>query len=160
MTSEEKHEGGCACGAVRYRTLGQPDRHAVCHCRYCQLRTGAPFGMGAYFKREKMTILSGKCNAYEYTTVSGSEVKTYFCVNCGTTTHWKISSEMFEGLLAVAVGTYDPPTFWFKAEREVFLRSKADFVNNDIDNKFDTSVTYKPIGEDSLRKTPILKTDK
>lgn len=43
------HEGGCLCGAVRYRTEGLPVFTIVCHCRACQHRTGSAFGIGAYF---------------------------------------------------------------------------------------------------------------
>ena len=43
------HEGGCVCGAVRYRTEGTPLRVSACHCTFCQKRTGSAFGVGAYF---------------------------------------------------------------------------------------------------------------
>jgi hypothetical protein len=33
-------EGGCYCGAVRYRAEGQPQLEAQCHCRECQYITG------------------------------------------------------------------------------------------------------------------------
>ena len=36
----DSHKGGCFCGAVRYETVGKPVRVSLCHCRYCQLRTG------------------------------------------------------------------------------------------------------------------------
>ena len=37
MVSGERHEGGCSCGAVRYRTKGYPERAGVCHCRIAKL---------------------------------------------------------------------------------------------------------------------------
>ncbi len=30
------HEGGCLCGAIRYRVMGNPQRASVCHCTDCQ----------------------------------------------------------------------------------------------------------------------------
>ena len=62
---------------------------------------------------------------------------------------------MMAGMTAIAVGTFDPPTFWFKVTREVFCRSKAEFIENDIENKFETSASYKPIRKDEPRKTPV-----
>ena len=38
------HDGGCACGDVRYSTTSEVRRAVVCHCRYCQTRTGSAFG--------------------------------------------------------------------------------------------------------------------
>ena len=41
------HEGGCLCGAVRYRVEGNPDETegvGICHCRFCKRRTGSAFG--------------------------------------------------------------------------------------------------------------------
>jgi hypothetical protein len=35
-------EGGCACGAVRYRLASAPFDTGWCHCRLCQLVSGAP----------------------------------------------------------------------------------------------------------------------
>ena len=34
--------GGCLCGAVRYRLASEPYDAGWCHCRTCQLFTGAP----------------------------------------------------------------------------------------------------------------------
>ncbi len=38
-------EGGCACGAVRYRLLVEPLDLHVCHCTNCQTVSGSAFGM-------------------------------------------------------------------------------------------------------------------
>ena len=45
MSKKKIHQGGCLCGKVRYETDGSPERSGVCHCRYCQLRTGSSFGI-------------------------------------------------------------------------------------------------------------------
>ncbi len=36
-----RHRGGCLCGKVRYMTKEKPKIVGVCHCRYCQLRSGS-----------------------------------------------------------------------------------------------------------------------
>ena len=154
MSDNEQHEGGCACGKVRYQTTGQPEVHAVCHCRYCQLRTGSAFGVGAYFPNDKVSLLSGDLSHHRYQTQSGNNVTTSFCSACGTTTHWQIGSEFLYGKTAIAVGTFDPPSFWFDINREIFLRTKAPFVEIDAENKFETSGTYKPVKEDEDRQNP------
>ncbi len=35
-------EGGCLCGAVRLRIDTPPVNSGYCHCRFCQLNSGAP----------------------------------------------------------------------------------------------------------------------
>ena len=64
MNNQEKHFGGCACGKVRYHTIGKPVRTGLCHCRYCQLRTGTAFGISVYFKKENLVIESGDLKKY------------------------------------------------------------------------------------------------
>jgi hypothetical protein len=36
------HQGGCLCGAVRYRITRQPVAMTRCHCRSCRLASGSP----------------------------------------------------------------------------------------------------------------------
>jgi hypothetical protein len=52
----QTHEGGCACGAVRYRVKNAPFRTGVCHCKLCQRRTGSAFGVGVYFRTDGGTF--------------------------------------------------------------------------------------------------------
>ena len=59
MDNKEKHSGGCACGKVRYYSIGKPVKTGLCHCRYCQLRTGTAFGISVYFNKENIKIESG-----------------------------------------------------------------------------------------------------
>ena len=142
MTSEI-HAGGCQCGAVRYETVGEPARAAVCHCRYCQTRTGSAFGISIYFPSEAVTILSGDLKDYAFTTESGGSFTTQFCTTCGTSVFWTLSE--FPGLIGIAGGTFDPPTFWYDMKREVFTRSKAPFLHLDVADSFETSTVHAPV---------------
>lgn len=36
-------EGGCRCGALRFRVTAQPIASAACHCRGCQKMSGSAF---------------------------------------------------------------------------------------------------------------------
>ena len=120
MNNEKKHSGGCSCGKVRYYSIGDPVRTRACHCRYCQLRTGTAFGISVYFKEDKLKLESGELKSYKFTTESGNEIKTNFCINCGTNTIWTISH--MKDLIGVAGATYDPPSFWFKVDNPLFIK--------------------------------------
>ena len=43
-------EGGCDCGAVRYRIETAPMFVHCCHCRWCQRESGASFALNAISK--------------------------------------------------------------------------------------------------------------
>ena len=81
---DEVHEGGCQCGGLRYRTTGQPAKTAICHCRYCQTRTGSAFGVSVYFPSAQVALLKGSPSIYRFETESGRPFTTRFCPDCGT----------------------------------------------------------------------------
>ena len=80
---------------------------------------------------------------------SDRDFEIRFCMNCGTSLFWKVGSR--EGMTAIAGGTFDPPTFWYKPETEVFCRSRCDFVATNLPNKFDTSPMYSPVNTEEER---------
>ena len=143
------HEGGCFCGAVRYETVGKPMRVSLWHCRDCQLRTGTAFGIGVYFNNEQITFNGGATDTYSYETESGTTTELSRCAKCGTTVSWTISSGALSHMVAMAGATFDPPTFWYDVEREVFTRSKAEFCQISVPESFDESPIYKPVERDS-----------
>ena len=138
------HEGGCLCGAVRYRVTGGSDLTGVCHCRYCQLRTASAFAVLVYFSHENFELLSGDLTRHDFTSESGKKWETNFCVKCGTTVCLEL--EVFENKIAIEAGTFDPPTFWFTVTNEVFIRSKAHFVGDIVSSvKDETFFSYDPV---------------
>jgi hypothetical protein len=67
----------CSCGAI-ILSLREPSRLvAVCHCVDCQRRTGAPFGVGAYYPADVVTI-SGTPKEFTRAAASGGKVYNYF----------------------------------------------------------------------------------
>jgi hypothetical protein len=73
-------DGGCACGAVRYRISGSTHRITSCHCRHCRRTSGAPFLTWFEVEPSQFTILKGDPASYE----SRPEVTRRFCSRCGT----------------------------------------------------------------------------
>lgn len=145
----QDHHGGCACGALRYTTTGHPAKAGACHCRYCQLRTGSAFGVSAYFEENAVEI-RGDRRAYAFSTESDRTFTTHFCPTCGTSVFWTL--DLFPDLVGIAAGTFDPPTFWFRVDREVFTRSKPSFVHLDVEHRFETSPSYAPACQDLVAR--------
>jgi hypothetical protein len=46
-----EREGGCACGAMRYRLTAAPLIVHACHCRDCQRLTGDAFALNTWIER-------------------------------------------------------------------------------------------------------------
>ena len=123
----EAHEGGCLCGAVRYRVKAAPVRTSACHCTSCQRRTGSAFGIGGYFRENDVEMLrAATLKAYQYRSdESGRWLKMEFCSNCGSTVTW--TAEAFPGLRAIAGGSFDDPK-WLRPARFVWMRSAHPWV--------------------------------
>jgi len=107
--SKSTEDGGCLCGAVRYRVRMPPQRGSVCHCTFCQRRTGSIAGFGAYFRNEDVEFLkNGERRTYEHRSdETGRWLRLEFCTTCGTQVTWTI--EAAPGLRAIGVGTLDNP---------------------------------------------------
>jgi hypothetical protein len=65
MNIEEKMEGGCLCGAVRYSISGTPFAAEYCHCRMCQKSAGAVVVNWMDFHKEQVTWTIGKPSEHE-----------------------------------------------------------------------------------------------
>lgn len=73
-------EGGCLCGAIRYRVTGAPSWSTICHCRACRKASGAPSVGWLTFDRGNFSLLQGVESRF----VSSPGVVRTFCANCGT----------------------------------------------------------------------------
>ena len=122
----EIHEGGCLCGAVRYRTTGQPVRTTVCHCTFCQRRTGSAFAVIVYFREKDVEFTAGATSSFEHRSDESNRwLRIEFCPGCGTTVAH--TAEVFPGVRAIAGGTFDNRA-WFKMERHAWTRSACPWV--------------------------------
>ncbi len=78
-----RFEGGCQCGAVRYRvTMERPIAYA-CHCRECQKQSASAFGLSVPVQTEHFEI-TGAMKVYRRSTDLGGTTACWFCQACGT----------------------------------------------------------------------------
>lgn len=78
-------EGGCACGAVRYRLKSEPMIVHCCHCTDCQRQVGSAFVINAVIETDRIEVLGGELKPYRMPTDSGRPHDVYRCAACGTT---------------------------------------------------------------------------
>jgi len=120
------HEGGCVCGAIRYRVSGEPALSQVCHCTFCQRRTGSAFAIVVAFKEEQVEVIGTTLVQYEHRSDESDRwLRSHFCSRCGTTV--LVTLERNPGVRVVSGGTFDDPG-WFKINRHIWTRSAHDWI--------------------------------
>jgi hypothetical protein len=108
MTSETL-EGGCGCGAVRYRLKDEPYIVHNCHCGLCQRQTGSGSAVNAFIETDRLEHLSGELSEHEFTTGSGGTQIVIRCAKCGTPL-WSHYPRLGRKVAGVRVGTLDDPS--------------------------------------------------
>ncbi len=118
-------EGGCACGAVRYRLLSRPMFVNCCHCRDCQRQTGSAFVINAVIETDRITVLTGTPQPVCVPTDSGRPHDIHRCPACGTAL-WSDYGHR-PHLRFVRVGTLDEPAA-LPPDAHIFTRSRLSWV--------------------------------
>ena len=111
-TSEmvEQKAGGCVCGALRYLVTTDPMRVTICHCKWCQRRTGSAFGVEAVFDKGSVTITGQSIQFHRHVSdLSGHWVEQSFCSRCGS--NIGLTLEAVPGIRTIAAGTFDDPSW-------------------------------------------------
>ena len=118
-------EGGCQCGAVRYRISAEPVVVYACHCTTCQTQSGSAFGLAARFEQESFELTRGELASFDFPGSAGYAFKNSFCKDCGTRIHHVHSR--FPNLISLKPGTLDN-TDWLTPTFHVFTRSAQPWV--------------------------------
>ncbi len=81
--SEERHTGGCLCGALRYEMQGDPLFAGHCYCVDCRKASGSGFipfiGVAASDVR-----FSGQTRTFTSKAANGNDAVRNFCPACGS----------------------------------------------------------------------------
>jgi len=96
--------GGCRCGAVRYEAEGDISHHALCHCKDCQMGSGAPMVAWIAFKSDRFRITKGEPSSYN----GAGKSFRYFCGNCGTPLFF-FNEDFLPGIVDIQTVTLDDP---------------------------------------------------
>lgn len=101
--TETIFEGGCLCGAIRYRAAASPTRAVICHCSMCRRHTGAPIALFVHFPIDSFTWLKEEPTRYR----SSEFAERGFCPRCGSTI--TMHEEILTDRVQVAIGSLDQP---------------------------------------------------
>src|SRR5580704_5839012 len=119
-------EGGCTCGAVRYRLASAPMFVNCCHCTWRQRETGGAFVINAIIETSRLEVTRGETVAVATPTESGTPQIIHRCPSC----HVALWSHYGERTVAafVRAGTLDRVSA-VSPDAHIFTRSKLPWVN-------------------------------
>jgi hypothetical protein len=109
----------CACGRVEITVEGEPALISLCHCDFCQKRSGSVLSVTAMYLPDQIVAIEGEMQRYNGLEVDGDGVdgipegiNYYFCTTCGSTLYneffWPFTGEQRVG---VTVGNFVDPEF-------------------------------------------------
>ena len=107
MLEEGKiYEGGCLCGALRYRVTGPSLFETQCCCRDCQLATGTGHTTIVGVVNTQLEV-DGTPKVYTSHGESGGWVKRHFCGECGGRLY--TSGSLPGEVVMIQAGSLDEP---------------------------------------------------
>ena len=123
MTSAPR-EGGCACGAVRYRLTSEPLFVHCCHCLNCQRQTGSAFVINVLIETDRVEVVAGEPQPVSVPRSGGKQQTIWRCPICQVAVFSRYTSPTIR---FVRAGTLDDPAS-VAPDVHIFTRSKLPWV--------------------------------
>lgn len=117
-------EGGCACGAVRYRLTSEPLFVHCCHCPNCQRQTGSAFVINLLIEAERVELLAAAPQPVDVARDGDSVQRIFRYPRCQVAV---FSEYGRPEVWFVRGGTLDDPTH-ITPDVHIYTRSKVDWV--------------------------------
>lgn len=142
----ETFEGGCSCGAVRFRLKSRPMFTHCCHCLDCQKQTGGAFAINAMIETSRIEMLSGEPVVIEMPSPSGRGHEVHRCPKCEVALWSNYGRRTW--MRFVRVATLDAPHA-IKPDAHIFTRSRVPWVKLPEDTPafeiyYDTAKQWSP----------------
>ena len=118
-------EGGCVCGAVRYRLLEDPLELHVCHCTNCQSLSGSAFVMTMPVLWRSLELLKGDPQLLSFETADGLAKRHRQCRDCGCCLWGEIDG--LPDVVALQAGTLDDVS-WLEPIAHIWTSSAQSWV--------------------------------
>lgn len=114
-------EGGCVCGAIRYRVDAEPVVVAHCHCRDCQRTSGGRMSTIVIVPKAAYKLLKGRPGRYDFVADSGNKVAREFCSDCGAPLFTDLQG--MPDLWVVKAASLDDPR-WLQPAMHIWAASR------------------------------------
>ena len=120
-----RREGGCACGALRYRLASEPLFVHCCHCLNCQRQTGSAFAVNLLIEADRLQVLTGTAQPVDVPRDEGRVQRIFRCPHCRIATFSEYGTP---GVRFVRGGTLDDPTA-VAPDVHIYTRTKVGWVS-------------------------------
>ena len=121
-------EGGCYCGAIRYRLTYEPLSATMCHCSDCRLAAGAQAVAWVTVPDGHFSFIQGEPQRYG----SSPSVERTFCSVCGTSLTYR--SDERDNETDVTTGSLDDPAA-YPPTQDYFCRDRLPWVEPSTRNQ-------------------------
>ncbi|MBI3439200.1 MAG: GFA family protein [Proteobacteria bacterium] len=123
----ETFEGGCSCGAVRFKLTSRPMFTHCCHCLDCQKQTGSAFAINALIETSRIEMLAGgeALQIVDMPSPSGRGHEIHRCPKCAVAVWSDYGRRPYVRFARVA--TLDQPHA-IEPDVHIFTRSKVPWV--------------------------------
>ena len=118
---QNKHNGGCRCGAVRYEIDLTETNTLACHCTDCQKHLGSPFSVFTVVPASRFRWLAEPKGSIAFS----NDATRLFCNKCGTYIRWEGRSATDEA--EINAMTLDDPSC-IVIDEEIYTRSRMSWV--------------------------------
>jgi hypothetical protein len=122
MSEVRAVEGGCLCGAIRYRITSEPRVSALCHCRSCRRAGGGPTLAWLVLNVGDVQFTAGKPAQFR----SSDTVTRQFCARCGTQLTYQADEK--PDSIDITTASLDLPDA-FPPTREIWLEHRISWEN-------------------------------
>jgi len=145
-------DGGCSCGAVRYRLRSEPLFVHCCHCLNCQRQTGSAFAINVLIEADRVEIVAGDPRPVDVPRDDGSTQRIFRCPACQVAVYSEYTRPQ---VWFVRAGTLDDPS-QVSPDVHIYTRSKRDWIALPesvpaFEVYYDTKALWPPARYDRLR---------
>ncbi|WP_442111251.1 GFA family protein [Pseudomonas sp. NUPR-001] len=120
----QTYEGGCHCGALRYRVRGPLTDVAHCHCSVCRRVSGGLLVTWATLPCSDFQWLSGTPQCYD----SSPSCVRYFCSRCGS--HLALTTDLSPETIDITITTLDQPEV-AQPQKHIWTSSRLPWLHLD-----------------------------
>lgn len=120
----QHQEGGCHCGALRYRVESPLSDVAHCHCSICRKVSGGLLITWATVPCSAFQWLTGTPQRYD----SSASCVRYFCSRCGA--HLALTTDLSPETIDITITTLDDPAS-VRPDRHIWTVSRLPWLHLD-----------------------------